>query len=272
MRIAGAKILVTGASSGIGAARAPLLARRGATVGLVARREARLAEVLAACRRHAPGSRMWVADLGDLERAEQVARDAWDAFGGLDALVNNAAIPKRKAVPDLTAGEIAHVMAVDFHSPVRMSLALLPAMLARGSGLVVNVGSVGGRIGIAREAAYCAAKFALSGWSEVMAMDLAGTGVEVKLVLPGPIATEIWETKPGDAPAFYAGPFVPAEDCAADIAAAIEAPGFEFYAPAAVPGGLDQKALVVGKTRDVEGFLAMMAEVARPVTPRPPSG
>ena len=82
-----------------------------------------------------------------------------------------------------------------------------PAMLARGSGLIVNVGSVGGRFGIIHEAAYCAAKFALSGWSEVMAMDLAGTGVRVKLVLPGPIATEIWGTPEGDLPALLRGPF-----------------------------------------------------------------
>ncbi len=66
MKIAGAKILVTGASSGIGAALAPILAARGATVGIVARREERLREVLARCREHAPDSQMWSADLGDL--------------------------------------------------------------------------------------------------------------------------------------------------------------------------------------------------------------
>ena len=126
MQIRGSTILVTGASSGIGAALAPLLAARGATVGIVARRRERLEEVLAACRHHAPASRLWAADLGDLERAEAVAREAWDAFGGLDVLVNNAAIPKRMPVPRLTAADIAHVMDVNFHSPVRMGHALLP--------------------------------------------------------------------------------------------------------------------------------------------------
>src|SRR4029453_14108270 len=106
----------------------------------------------------------------------------------------SAARGKRKRVPDLTPAEIDRVMTLNFTSPMRMGLAVLPRMLARGSGLIVNVGSVGGRFGIPHEAAYCAAKFALSGWSEVMAIDLAGTGVNVKLVLPGPIATEIWET------------------------------------------------------------------------------
>jgi short-subunit dehydrogenase len=267
MELAGAKILVTGASSGIGAALAPLLAERGATVGLVARRRERLEGVLARCRRHAPGSRMWVADLGDLARAEEVAREAWDALGGIEVLVNNAAMPKRKAVPDLTSAEIARVMDVNFHSPVRMSLALLPRMVARGGGTIVNVSSMGGRIGIVHEAAYCAAKFALCGWSEVMAIDLGGTGVRVKLVLPGPIETEIWETREGDLPAVYGGPFVPAAECAAGIAAAIEGEGFEYYVPEAIPGAFNQKEVVIGKTQDVGAFLAMMGEMARSARP-----
>ena len=77
---------------------------------------------------------MWAADLGDLARAEQVALEAWDAFGGLDVLVNNAAIPKRTHVTDLTPDDVEHVMDVDFHSPVRMALAVLPRMIERGRG------------------------------------------------------------------------------------------------------------------------------------------
>src|SRR4051795_3847687 len=139
MKLEGSKILVTGASSGIGAALAPILAERGATVGIVARRADRLEAVLERCRKFAPDSRLWVADLGDLALAERVALEAWDAFGGLDVLVNNAAIPKRKPVPDLPAAEIAHVMDVNFHSPVRMGQAVLPRMLARRRGTIVNV-------------------------------------------------------------------------------------------------------------------------------------
>ena len=263
MTITGSSILLTGASSGIGAALAPMLAERGAIVGLVARRRERLEEVLSACRRHAPASRLWVADLADVARAEAVAREAWDAFGGLDVLVNNAAMGKRKRVPDLTPAELDRVMTLNFHSPVRMGLAVLPRMLARGSGLIVNVGSVGGRFGIPHEAAYCAAKFALSGWSEVMAIDLAGTGVRVKLVLPGPIATEIWETPEGDCPPLYQGPFVSAEECAAGIVAALESEGFEHYVPEAIPGSYVQHEFVVEKTRDADAFVKQMGEMAR---------
>ncbi|MCZ7526412.1 MAG: SDR family NAD(P)-dependent oxidoreductase [Acidimicrobiia bacterium] len=256
MEIAGSTILVTGASSGIGAELAPQLAARGATVGIVARRRDRLEQVLERCREHAPGSRAWVVDLSDLDAAEQVVRDAWQAFGHLDCLVNNAAMGKRKHVTDLTAAELDEVMRLDFASPVRMAMTALPRMLERGSGLIVNVGSPAGRFGIVHESAYCAAKFALSGWSEAAAMDLADTGVRVKLVLPGAIATEIWERRPGELPGLVEGPFTPADECAAGIIEAIESPAFEHYVP-------DLKDVVVHKTGDVEGFIEVMAAMAR---------
>lgn len=260
MRIEGARVLVTGASSGIGAALAPLLASRGATVGIAARRGDRLAEVAARCAAHGAEARHWVADLGDLDRAEAVAREASDAFGGIDVLVNNAAIPRRVPVGRLTSPEVEETLRVDFLSPVRMTLALLPEMLARGSGLVVNVSSMGGRLGIAGEAAYCAAKFALCGWSEAMRIDLEGSGVDVKLVLPGPVDTEIWDL-PGNDPAVYDGPLVAAEEAAAGIADAIAGDGFEHYVPESF-AGIRQHDVVTGKTADVDGFLAAMAAMA----------
>jgi short-subunit dehydrogenase len=258
VQIDGSCVLVTGASSGIGAALAELLAARGATVGLIARREDRLQTVLEACSRHSPASRYWAADLADLERAERVMHEAWDAFGTVDCLVNNAGIPKRTPVARLTPSDVAHVMDVNFHAPVRMTLALLPLWLERGAGCVVNVSSLGGRLPIAHEAAYCASKFALCGWSETMAVDLHGSGVEVKLMLPGPIDTEIWDQPDNDAAAFN-GPFVPAVECAAAIMAGMEDDGFEYYVPPEFPGGFGtQHAMVVNKTADTDAFVTMM--------------
>lgn len=268
MDLAGATVLVTGASSGIGAELAPQLAARGATVGIAARRRERLEEVLERCRRHTPGSRLWVVDLADPEAGVHLVADAWEAFGGLDVLVNNAAIGKRKHLTTLTAEDLAVTMTTNFTTPARMCLAVLPRMLERGRGLIVNVSSMGGRLGIVHEAAYCAAKFALCGWSEGMRLDLEGTGVRVKLVLPGPIATEIWEPRPGELPGLYEGPFVPAADCATDIVAAVEDPdGFEYYVPEEVPGGFNQKELVVAKTADCDAFLAGIAQMTRPAPP-----
>ncbi len=244
----GATALVTGASSGIGAATARLLAEGGTTVALVARRAERLEEVAADCRATAPASRAYPADLGDPGFAAGLALSVWDELGPLDVVVNNAAIPLRRRADRLTMAEVERAMAVNYLSPVAITLALLPRMLERGSGTIVNVSSLGGRLGIPNEAAYCASKFALAGFSESMAVDLAGTGVRVRLVLPGAFDTEIWD-QPDNDPAPYSGPLAPPEEGAEGIVASITSDVFEHYVP-------DMRAVVEMKTKDPESFMA----------------
>jgi short-subunit dehydrogenase len=224
-------------------------------VGLVARREKRLAEVLDECRRHAPDSSMWVADLDDLERAEAVAHEAWHAFGHVDVLVNNAGIPKRRHVLETTFDEQEHVMRVNFYAPWRMTMALLPGMIERGSGCIVNVSSVAGRLGNAREAAYSASKFALCGWTEALAVDLWDTPVKVRLVNPGPIDTEIWDL-PGEDEPIYDGDKVPPREVAEGIVTAVDSDRFEHYLP-------DMKGVIEFKTSDIDTFLSGMADMVR---------
>lgn len=260
MQVEGSTILVTGASSGIGAALAPTLAERGATVGIVARRKDRLEEVLERCRAHAPGSRMWAHDLADVEGSVRLAEEAWDAFGHLDVVVHNAAIPKRRRIQHLTPEELDLTMRVNFLAPARMSMALLPRMLERGSGMNVFVSSLGGRLGIMHEAAYCAAKFALCGFSECLWLDLYGTGVETRLIIPGAIDTEIWDV-PGDEPPLYEGPKEPPEVVARGIVAAIESDAFEHYVP-------DMKQIAEWKTAHIDEFLRGVAEQMKPVEAR----
>ncbi len=254
MTAPGSIALVTGASSGIGAATARLLAEQGTTVALVARRADRLEQVLADCRIGAPDSRSWAADLADPEGAASLALRIWDELGSLDVIINNAGIPMRRPADRLTMAEVERVMTVNYLSPVAITLALLPRLLARGSGTIVNVSSLGGRLGIATEAAYSASKFALAGWSEGLAADLVGTGVSVRLVLPGAIDTEIWD-QPDNDPPVYAGPLVPAEDVAAGIVECIDSDLFEHYLP-------DMRAVVEMKTRDFDGFVAGMRAMA----------
>ena len=263
MQIDGSKILVTGASSGIGEALAPMLASMGATVGVVARREDRLAETLKRCREHAPDSRMWVVDLSDIDSAVGLVEEAWSSFGPIDCLINNAAVGKRKMLLDHTPDDLDYVMRTNFLSPVRMNIAIVEKMLERGSGTIVNVASGGGRFGIVHESAYCAAKFALSGWSEVAAMDLADSPVEVKLIQPGAIATEIWIPQPGELPGLPGAEFATPEVCAAGIAKALEAEGFEFFVPA------DLKAHVDMKNADIDGWIQLMAALGKAKTPAP---
>ena len=252
MQVADANVLVTGASSGIGAALAEALSARGATVGLVGRRRDKLESVRAACGDRA---RSWVVDLADLDAAEHLAVRAWDELGGLDVLVNNAAVPKRRAVTRLVADEVDETMRVNFLSPARMTLAVLPRMIERGSGMIVNVSSLGGRVGINHEAAYCASKFALTGWSESIAMDLDGTGVQVRLVHPGPIDTDIWD-RPGEDAAVFMPDLEPPSMVADGIIAAIEGDTFEHYLP-------DLKFVVDMKQNDIDGYITMNADLRR---------
>jgi short-subunit dehydrogenase len=243
-------VLVTGASSGIGEALARVLAAQGDTVALVARRKDRLDAVLADCRVTSPDSDRWVADLSVPSAAADLALSIWDQYDGIDVVVNNAGAPMRRHVSHLTMEEVERTMATNYFSPVAISLALLPRMLERTSGTIVNVSSLGGRLGIATEAAYSGSKFALAGWSEAMAMDLEGSGVSVKLVLPGAIDTEIWD-QPDNDPPLYDGPKEPPEGIARGIAEAIDDEGFEYYLP-------DMKAVVEMKTSDIEGFMVGM--------------
>jgi short-subunit dehydrogenase len=253
----GTTALVTGASSGIGAELAKALAARKVTVGLVARRKDRLEQVLEECKATAPASRIWAADLGDLDLAERVALEAWEAFGQVDVLVNNAGIPKRRHVTELTYDEVEEVMRVNFLSPMKMSLALLPRMLERGKGSIVNVSSVAGRLGNPRESAYCASKFALCGWSEAMNVDLWDTPIEIRLINPGAIDTEIWDL-PGEDDPIYEGEKEPPNIIAGGIVAAIEGDKFEHYLP-------DMKPFVDAKQADIDSFMAGAVEWVKSV-------
>jgi short-subunit dehydrogenase len=242
--------LVTGASSGIGEAVARELAVRGHTVALVARREQRLNAVLADCRTTSPRSERWAADLSDPSGASALALAIWDHYDGIDVVINNAAVPMRRHATRLTSAEVERTMTINFFSPVAITLALLPRMLERRSGTIVNVSSLGGRLGITTEAAYSASKFALAGWSESLAIDLDRSGVNVRLILPGAIDTEIWDQPDNDAP-LYDGPKASPSDIAGGIIDAIDSDHFEHYLP-------DMKAVIEMKTSDFDSFMLGM--------------
>lgn len=244
----GASVLLTGASAGIGAALAPMLSAKGARVGIVGRRQSRLDDVAAGCDGDVTS---WAQDLGDVDAAVALAHEAWEHFGGLDVVVHNAGMPMRRLVQDLSADDLTETMRVNFEAPARMTTALLPRMLERDSGMIVNVSSAGGRLGIFQEAAYCASKFALTGWSECLALDLFHTGVEVRLITPGAIATEIWD-RPGNAESPYDGDMDTPETAAAAIVDAIEGDDFETYVP-------DLSNVVRWKTENIDTFLEMAA-------------
>ena len=161
----------------------------------------------------------------------------------------------RRHTTKLDGATLEWVMRVNFLAPAEMTMALLPRMTARGEGMIVNVSSVAGRLGNANEAAYSASKFALCGWSEAIAVDLFDTGIQIRLVNPGPIDTEIWDLPDNDDP-LYSGPKISAEEMAEGIVAAMEGDTFEHYLP-------DLKPVVTYKESDIDGYLRMSADLRR---------
>jgi short-subunit dehydrogenase len=254
--IAGRRALVTGASSGIGAAVARDLARRGATVGICARREDRLREVMADCREASPECRMWVVDLSDLGQVGELARRAETELGGVDILVNNAGMPKRRHVTALTVQVVDDVMALNYLSPVRLTLALLPHMMQRGDGQIVNISSVAARLGPPGEAAYAASKAALTAWSESMAVDLWDTGIRMHVVNPGIIDTELFGLPDND-PLVTDIDALPPQVVADAIVDQLDGDVFEIYVPDWF------SAIAAEKAKDVGQFLAGSAAWTR---------
>ena len=219
MKIAGSVALVTGASSGIGAAVAVELARRGATVVGTARREQELEATADECRRHAPASLAITADLAVADDCERIVAEAVERLGRVDIVVNNAGITLHRHAMQTTADDVERVMAINFLAPVRTTMAALPGMVERGRGSVVNVTSVAGAIPNPKESAYGAAKAALHLWSHGLAVDLTGTGVHVGDLSPGPIDTPIWDF---DEDATYTGRKYPPSVVAEGAARMIE--------------------------------------------------
>jgi NAD(P)-dependent dehydrogenase (short-subunit alcohol dehydrogenase family) len=189
VRIDGAVAVVTGASSGIGAVTVEALAGRGATVVAVARRAEQLHDVVARCNNDSVAV---VGDVADPACAPRVVREAHDRFGRVDIVVNNAGISPGEDVKTRAVDDAERIMEVNFFGAVRFAGAVLPGMLERRRGSIVNVTSVSGYVPAPGEPAYGASKAALSRWSHGLAIDLHGTGVHVGVLSPGPIDTEIW--------------------------------------------------------------------------------
>jgi short-subunit dehydrogenase len=179
MELAGRSALLTGATGGLGRAIAAALAGRGATLALSGRK----AEALEALAAELPGEghRVLPADLAEPGAAESLAAEA----GDVDLLVANAALPGTGLLTDFTPDEVARALRVNLEAPMLMARALNPAMVERGSGHLVFVSSLNGKVASPRTSIYSATKFGLRGFALGLRMDLGPRGVGVSLVSPG---------------------------------------------------------------------------------------
>ena len=191
-RFDGQVAVVTGASSGIGRSIALVLAARGATVVGLARRHDLLDELAPELRALTPKSETAVCDVGDADAFRQALADVEEQHGRIDNLVNNAGIDLMLPVTDgspAEPGTVHRVFDVNFFSVVTGTLTVLPKMLERGTGVVVNMSSDTARAPEPKQGAYAASKAAISAFSESIAHEVAPAGVHVHVLYPGWVPT-----------------------------------------------------------------------------------
>jgi hypothetical protein len=245
VEIAGATALVTGASSGIGASLARALAAAGARVALVARRRERL-ESLA---RELPDgvAAVFACDVRDPAAIAATVAAVAERLGQVDILVNNAGVGRYLSFLDSGPEDVAEIFETNLNAPLHFTRAVLPAMLARRRGHVVNVASIAARIGSRNHSIYCASKFGLAGFSESLGLELEGSGVGVTLVNPGIIDTPFFDHASfAEFPVGARGRAIPPERVAAAIVDAVRRDRIEVTVPATYALGTVIKTVAPG--------------------------
>lgn len=187
MKLAGKVVLLTGATGGIGEALAKALANQGASLLLQGRQLARL-EQLRAALPHPERHHCLPADLASTRDREQLGQSQ-EVSRGIDILINNAGSNVFAWLEDQSASQIDEQIAVNITAPIQLTRALLPKLASPG--LIMNIGSSFGGIGYPGYSVYCAAKFALRGFSEALGRELEGSGIQVLYFAPRATRTEI---------------------------------------------------------------------------------
>ncbi len=185
--------VVTGASSGIGKATALALAREGARVVLAARRRAPLEQVAEEVTALGGEPLVVPTDVSQREQVEHLIDHTLETWGRVDILVANAGIYVRSPIREMRIEDLERSMAVYFYGTVYAVMAVLPHMLEQKSGHIVLVTSMDAKKGIPPDAPYVAAKFAASGFGDVLRQELHGTGVHATVVFPGRVDTPLIE-------------------------------------------------------------------------------
>jgi NADP-dependent 3-hydroxy acid dehydrogenase YdfG len=225
MQIRDSVVIVTGASSGIGAATARAAARAGARVVLAARREERIRELAAELGGGAIAVR---CDVTDRIQVDALAQAALDAFGRIDVLVNNAGQGLQSSVEDLALDDLRAVLELNLVAPLAMMQAVLPAMRAQGSGSIVNVSSGTTFADVPGTGGYVASKIALERLSAIARAELEGTGIAVSTLIPFATSTEFMTSiRAGraEAEAMTAGATFDSPETVADAVLALIASG-----------------------------------------------
>ncbi len=197
-KVKGSVVVVTGASSGMGAAIAKAMAKAGGRVALLARSKDDLDKVAAEIASTGSQARVYPVDLADAGAVAAVAKRITQEMGAPDIIINNAGRGRWLFVDETSPNEAVQMMAVPYFAAFNVTHAFLPAMLKRNSGHIVNVSSVGSRFVWPGATAYLAARWAVRGFTEALRADLDGTtGIGVTLYESGVVRSPYWEHNPG---------------------------------------------------------------------------
>ncbi len=191
MNLLGKKILLTGATGGIGYPLALLLAKQGAELALVGSSAAKLAQLRQDVQ--AAGGKCVVieADLSKPENARQVIDAASQGLGTIDILINNAGVMDFTLFEDQSPERIQQMININVTTPITLTRLLLPLFQARNSGMVVNVGSIFGTLGFPHYATYCGSKFAMRGFSQSLRRELVDSNIKVTYIAPRAVKTAL---------------------------------------------------------------------------------
>jgi hypothetical protein len=194
------RILITGASSGIGWRTALDFAEESARLFLTARRQDRLQKLARLIAESNGTAEIFPCDLADFNARKSLIARILERFGGLDLLVNNAGYGNFRPFLQEKPQDIARMMEVNYTAAAHLMNAFLPGMIEQGFGAVVNVSSGAGKVAIPMMALYSASKFALCALTEAVAYELEGSNVSIHLINPGPVDTEffragVWQGK-----------------------------------------------------------------------------
>lgn len=190
-------VLITGASSGIGAATAKEFALNGALVLLVARNENKLKKVVAEIEANGGKAKYFVADVADFNIVQQLAEKVKTEVGVPDILVNNAGQGVWKFIDETGYEEVSEMMAVPYFAAFYMTKAFLPEMQKRNSGHIVNMTSYAGFIAFSGATAYIAARNAMIGFHNALAADLWRTNIKTSLAYFAKVKSDYWQNNPG---------------------------------------------------------------------------